>query len=222
MKNFILNLLFGCIIILLSAVSNAGAQINFGVKAGPDFSSITTKTTGTAGSRVTSNGLIGLEAGIYAEIQAASQLVIQPALMYEGKGGKYNLSGGYMQTQRLNYLTLPIDVLYKPEMPNGTGAWYLGAGPYLAYGISGKISDNQTGSGAVDPFKDYGNGAQLNRFDAGAHVQLGYEMSTGLNMGLDAMLGLVNISSHGNINNTAHNTSFALTIGYTFFSHAAR
>lgn len=200
----------------------ANAQAVFGVKAGPDFSSIATKTNGTGGSKVTSNGLIGVEAGVYAQIQAAQQIVIQPALMYDGRGGKYPLSGGYIQTQRLNYLTLPIDVLFKPEMPNGSGSWYLGAGPYLAYGIAGKISDNQSSSDNVDPFKNYGNGAQLNRFDAGAHVQLGYEMATGLNIGLDASLGLMNIAAHGNMNNTTHNTSFGITVGYTFLSGVGR
>lgn len=210
--------LFCLVTVVIMTPFGAKAQAVFGVKAGPDFSSITTKTNGTAGSKVTSNGLIGLEAGVYAEIPAAKQIVIQPALLYDGKGGKYNIGGGYVQTQRFNYLMIPVDVLFKPEMPNGSGAWYLGAGPYLAYAISGKISDTQSSSDNIDPFKNYGNGAQLNRFDAGAHVQLGYEMATGLNIGLDASLGLMNIAAHGNLNNATHNTSFALTIGYTFLS----
>lgn len=215
------NIFFGlsCLVtVIIVTPFVAKAQAVFGVKAGPDFSSIATKTNGTAGSKLTSNGLIGLEAGVYAEIPAAKQIVIQPALLYDGKGGKYNIGGGYVQTERFNYLMIPVDVLFKPEMPNGSGAWYLGAGPYLAYAISGKISDTQNSSDNIDPFKNYGNGAQLNRFDAGAQVQLGYEMATGLNIGLDASLGLMNIAAHGNLNHATRNTSFALTIGYTFLS----
>lgn len=217
MKKSVIITMFCCVVVLFSISYQAEAQTNFGIKAGPDFSSITTKTSGTSGFSGTSNGLVGLEAGVYAEIPAAKQIVIQPALLYDGKGGKYNI-GGYVQTERFNYLTIPIDILFKPEMPNGIGSWYLGAGPYLAYAISGKISDTQSSSDNIDPFKNYGNGAQLNRFDAGAHVQVGYELSSGLNIGLDASLGLMNIATHGNLNNATHNTSFALTVGYTFLS----
>lgn len=192
---------------------SAHAQVAVGIKAGPDFSSIANKTEG---SKSTSNGLIGFEGGVYVQIPAAPQWVVQPALLYDRKGGKYTFNTGYVQTWGLNYLTLPIDILYKPEMPNGNGSWYLGAGPYIAYGISGKISDNGPASTSVDPFKDYGGGSQLKRMDAGGHVQVGYETSGGFNIGLNASLGLMNIASHGNTNNTTHNTSFAVTVGYTF------
>lgn len=192
----------------------AFGQTTFGVKAGPDFSSLSMKTNG---AKISSKGLIGVQAGVYANISAASQLVVQPALMYSGKGGKYDLGAGDMQTQRLHYLVLPIDLLFTPEMPDGSGSWFVGAGPYLAYGISGKISDdNPSGSSSVDPFKDYGGGAALKRFDAGADVQVGYEMASGFNFGLSADLGLMNLASSGNQQGTAHNTSFAVLLGYTF------
>lgn len=41
-------------------------------------------------------------------------------------------------TTRLHYLVLPVDLVFKPEMPNGSGSWIVGVGPYLGYGISGK------------------------------------------------------------------------------------
>ncbi len=114
-----------------------------------------------------------------------------------------------------------VDLLFKPEMPNGSGAWIVGIGPYFGYGLSGKTSGtagNTTFSG--DPFKDNGSGASLKRFDAGANVQLGYEMSNGFNIGLNAEWGLVNIlnnagSGGSGSSNSARNTSFAVMVGYT-------
>lgn len=193
----------------------AFAQTTFGIKAGPDFSSLAKKIQG---SKITSKGLIGLEGGVYANIPAAPELIVQPALLYSGKGGQYNIDG-YNQTQRLNYLTVPIDLLYKPEMPNGSGSWFVGAGPYFAYGFSGKVSDNSPNSTTADPFKNYGGGASLKRFDAGADVQVGYEMASGFNIGLSADLGLLNIAATGNQQGTSHNTSFAILLGYTFKSY---
>lgn len=189
------------------------AQTTFGVKAGPDFSSLSTKTSGT---RVTSKGLIGLQAGVYASLPVAEALVLQPSLFYSGKGGKYNLGDGFMQTQRLDYLSLPLALLYKAEMPNGAGSWFLGAGPYAAYGLSGRIADDAPGTGKINPFKDYGSGAVLKRFDAGADVQAGYEMAGGFNIGLSADLGLMNIAANGSNQRSTRNTSFAIMVGYAW------
>src|SRR5699024_6279692 len=109
---------------------------SFGVKVGPNFSNMTTKVDGNS-----DNGdiLVGLQGGVYANIGIAPQFYIQPSLMYEGKGAKHKEDGGDM-TMRLNYLTLPIDFLFKPEMPNGSGSWIVGVGPYFGYGISGKTT----------------------------------------------------------------------------------
>lgn len=195
----------------------------FGIKAGPSFSSITSKSEG---DKNTSDMLVGIEGGVYANIPIAPQFYIQPSLMYEGKGGKETASGNGTDAEvktRLNYLTLPIDFLFKPEMPNGSGAWIVGVGPYLGYGISGKskLSGNagETGvSTSFDPFKEglIGDEAALKRFDAGANVQLGYEMANGFNIGLNANLGLINIAKEGDSDNSTRNTNFGVTLGYTF------
>lgn len=196
--------------VTLLSVNNANAQTTYGIKLGPDFSSLTDKVSGT---KETTKMLVGLTGGVYANVPIAPQFYVQPSLMYEGKGGKDKSTD--VKT-RLNYLTLPIDFLFKPEMPNGSGSWIVGLGPYFGYGLSGKTSGT-VGSTAFsgDPFKDNGGGASLKRFDAGANVQLGYEMANGFNIGLNAELGLVNIENKGDNQNSARNTSFGVMVGYT-------
>ncbi len=196
----------------------------FGIKVGPSFSSMTSKSEG---DKETSDMMVGLQGGVYANIPIAPQFYIQPSLMYEGKGGKDKASGNNSEIEtkmRLNYITLPIDFLFKPEMPNGSGAWIIGVGPYFGYGISGKTKftgnvGGAEGSTSFDPFKETalgGDEAALKRFDAGANVQLGYEMASGFNIGLNANLGLVNIANNGDSDNSSRNTNFGVTLGYTF------
>lgn len=194
--------------ITLFSAPNASAQsTTFGIKVGPDFSSLASKSNNT---KETSKMLVGLAGGVYANIPIAPQFYVQPTLMYEGKGGTDKQTD--VKT-RLNYLTLPIDLLFKPEMPNGSGSWIVGIGPYFGYGLSGKISGTAGGTTLnEDPFKSNGF---YKRFDAGANVQLGYEMAGGFNIGLNTDLGLVNILTNGNSSNSARNTSFGVSVGYT-------
>jgi len=206
------------IIFTMAALCVAGAtfaQATFGVKVGPSFSSVATKSDG---HKETSKMLVGVAGGVYANLPIAPEFYVQPSLMYEGKGGKEStdIGGTNIDTKvRLNYLTLPIDLLFKPEMPNGSGSWIIGVGPYLGYGISGKSSVSGV-SGSTDPFKGGSDDASLKRFDAGANVQLGYEMASGFNIGLNAELGLINALNHGDSDNSFRNTSFGVTLGYTF------
>lgn len=213
------------LVFTVAALAIAGAsfaQTTFGVKVGPNFSSMTGKVDG---DKETSKMMVGVAGGVYANLPIAPQFYVQPSLMYEGKGGKNTEDFGGTSVDvktRLNYLTLPIDLLFKPEMPNGSGAWIVGVGPYFGYGISGKtkVSSNSTDvtSGSYDPFKeDGGSGdAAIKRFDAGANVQLGYEMASGFNIALNANLGLINLANHGDSKNSVRNTSFGVNLGYTF------
>lgn len=214
------------LVFTMAALAIAGAsfaQTTFGVKVGPNFSSMTQKSDG---DKETSKMMVGVAGGVYANLPIAPEFYIQPSLMYEGKGGKNTTEGDVGSASiktRLNYLTLPIDLLFKPEMPNGSGAWIVGVGPYFGYGISGKTKfsgeiGGEEASQSYDPFKSdlAGGDADLKRFDAGANVQLGYEMAGGFNITLNANMGLINLINDGDSKNSARNTSFGVNLGYTF------
>lgn len=192
----------------------AFAQTSFGIKAGPNFSSYSVKTGGT---KETGKIIAGLSGGVYATVPIARKFNIQPSLMYAGKGGK----GKEFDTKvRLNYLTLPVIVLFKPGMSGGSGSWMVGAGPYIGYGLSGKITRGVNDSTSAfayssDPFKKQGAAdALLRRFDLGGDVELGYETAYGFNISLNGAFGVNNIMNHGNSDNFMHNTSFSIMIGY--------
>lgn len=194
----------------LCIAGSSWAQIAYGVRAGSNFSSLTTKIDN---SKSTSNMIVGLAAGVYVTLPLAPQLYVQPALNYEGKGGTDN-EAGYKVKTRLNYVTLPVNLLYKPGMAGGVGSWVIGLGPYFGYGLSGRISGGPSSAElSGDPFNV--GASSLKRFDFGGDVQLGYEATGGFNIGIAAELGLMNLANHGNNKNSVRNTSFDILLGYT-------
>ncbi|WP_126244713.1 porin family protein [Chitinophaga rhizosphaerae] len=198
------------VLLSVAAMLMAGAtfaQVKFGVVAGPQFSSQTYKMNG---NKETSDLLTGLRGGVTVDLPLADEFVIQPSLLYSGKGGKEK-NGNFEGKMRIHYLQLPVNFMFKPEV--GSGNLYLGAGPYFAMGLGGKLEGQAfglTGSRDIDWDND------IKRFDAGANLQFGYELPQGLNFGLYADLGLVNIQQNGNSDNSRRNTSFGVTVGYKF------
>ena len=195
----------------MPANSQPPATASFGIKVGPNFSSVTTKVSG---SKETSNLLTSVSGGVYVNVPLAPEFYLQPALLFEQKGGKKVFGSQSDELFRLNYLTLPINFTFAPAV--GTGQWLVGIGPYFGYGLSGTHSASFADSlftFSHDPFSG-DNG--LKRFDAGLNVLIGYQLASGINLGVQSELGLVNLLKNGDSNNSFRNTSFQVTIGYTF------
>jgi len=180
----------------------------FGLTLGPEFSAYTARTPG---NRITSNLRLSMEAGIYTDFPVGPDLYLQPTLCYAGKGGRDITSGDILS---LSYLELPMDFVIKPYLGGDNRLW-AGFGPYVAYGIGGS-----TGSSLkTDPFKSNAGGAgSFDRFDAGAHFQLGYQSPFNLLVGLNGELGFSNILHGGNGSNADRNVSFSLFAGFEFGS----
>ena len=201
--------------VLLSAAALLIASLSFGqakwgIVAGPQFSSMTVKNPGLTGtSKETSKILTGIRAGVTVDIPLADEFYIGTGLLYSGKGGKAKNSDA---KTTLSYLELPIHFMFKPEV--GSGRLVLSAGPYLAYGLGGKIKD--TGFGDFNVYDDESLLAKQKRFDAGVGINVGYEMPMGLYFGLNTDLGLVNTADNTNNDRKFKNTSFGVSVGYKF------
>ena len=184
-------------------------QVKFGVVAGPNFSSYTSKG---GGDKTTSSLAVNVRAGVTVDLPLADEFFIGTGLLYAGKGGK---DKDFDIKTNLSYLELPILFTYKPQV--GTGHLVLGVGPYLAYGIAGKHKTTLNNVEVdVKAFNDEAGDGKLNRFDAGGTLQVGYELPMGLYFGLNTDLGLVNIASVKENDNSFRNTSFGVSIGYKF------
>lgn len=141
MKKIYILLAFAFISGAVSAQTKSA--VKFGLRAGVNISKIS-----VSGSQVTQEdkdavkSINSFQIGGYASIPVSSSFSFQPGLTVSGKG--YNLVGDATVVdpnsgipvnvnldlkRNLLYLEIPLNFVYN------TNGFYLGAGPYLAYGI---------------------------------------------------------------------------------------
>jgi hypothetical protein len=203
-------LLLSAAAVLVASLSYG--QVQWGIVAGPQFSSMTTKNVFANSGKETSSIRTSLRAGITVDIPLGDEFYIGTGLLYSGKGGKAKHSD--VKTS-LSYLEVPINFMYKPEV--GNGRLVLAIGPYIAYGIGGKIKN--TNLGDVKVYDDDAFLFRQKRFDAGGNINIGYEMPMGLYFGLNGDLGFVNTADNTNNGRSFKNASFGVSVGYKFSGH---
>lgn len=211
-------------IVLLSAsfmFAQETSKISFAILGGANFQNL--NGSDITGGKLNNDMLLGFHAGVNAAIQIAPEFYFQPGLMFVTKGAK-NSVGSYTGTTTLNYIELPLNVVYKAAL--GNGFIMLGFGPYVAYGIGGKYKGELgpfTGEkdivfqGIADSNDSYYN---YKAFDAGANIFFGYEMAGGIFLQLDAQYGMLNINPEykglTSDKSVTNNTGFGLSLGYRF------
>jgi hypothetical protein len=181
-------------------------KTSFGILGGVNFQNLNGKLS--SGDKLENDMLLGFHAGVNIQIPLAPEFYFQPGLMFAVKGAKNTttiLGADFTDETKINYIELPLNLVYKGAL--GNGFFMLGFGPYLAYGISGKriiAGDSFTIESGVD----------YDAFDAGGNIFAGYEMASGIFLQLDTQFGMVNINPDDKP--TTKNTGFGLSLGYRF------
>lgn len=238
-------------IILLAAfaasTSICSAQVSFGLQVGPNFGMGKFKYNEASFSGTTTHSQknkvkVGFLAGVVVEIPIGSQLAFRPELNFIQEGTKHNFSltapfYSYAGEQNitLNYIQLPLNVIYK--LPVGSGTVFFGLGPSLQFGISGKNKftsptdptdnknysvkfDGKKSDGVTDPA--YYDKAHLKSFDAGANILAGYKLDMGVFVKLAYTYGFLELdpnnsnvdpSDRSSYKNSGFNISFGYMIG---------
>lgn len=171
----------------------ASAQITWNVKGGLGVASCYGDAEGLSSHFV---GKIG--AGI--EKPFAPNWSVMPSLEIAWKGAEYDGNDGYKETLDLFYIQVPIVAAYRMNL-NDSWNMTFKAGPYFAYGFSGKISNNQGDS--EDIFDT------VKRFDAGLDFGVDLECHR-LVFGAEYELGLTKLTSG------VKNAAAYVTVGYKF------
>ena len=200
---------------LLSAAP-AAAQ-HFQIKAGGGFA-----------RHYKDSRIVGaFKAGIGFEYEFNQRWTFNPALCLYGKGWKYpdqtvpfltpdgqpeydeqgNQRMGVMsRTTTANYIELPLVFNYYQRVGEGRYV-VLAAGPYLAYGISGKsVTKGDTSRPGSE--KMYYEGKTFKepaarRFDAGLQCMVGYQFASSLIVGIETDLGFLKTRRDGGRNVSA-------------------
>lgn len=178
-----------CLAIAVFGIANLNAQdIDFGVKAGLNFTSI-------SGDDVPDSGMnTDFHFGVMAELSITDKFSFQPELLYSGQGFSTD-----QNTILLNYINVPLIAKY--YLTKGLS---LEAGPQIGFLISAKNEN-------VD-IKD-----QIKSFDFGVNLGVSYKFDNGLNFGARYNFGLSDINDISGFTNKNQNAVFQLSIGYFLF-----
>jgi hypothetical protein len=213
---FIIMKIFKVVLIAIAVFigTSASAQnspITFGVKAGLNLSNYYGDDTSSLDPKV------GFNVGVTMDYAFSPALYLMTGLDLTTKGAKQSVGSGTI-TYNPMYLQVPVHIGYKLDVAPGTKIVFH-AGPYVAYGVGGKVSVKGSGVTAswnifekieIDELSFSG----FDRFDFGAGFGVGAEFGRiGVGIGYD--LGFANVFRDKN-DSKSHNMNAALTVGYRF------
>ena len=225
-------------IILLAAfavtTSIASAQVSFGIQLGANIAmgKLSYDDAISVPAALTNDPKVGIIGGFLAEIPLGSNLAFRPELNFIQKGSKSNAFTTSQLKRTLNYIELPLNVVYKLDA--GSGNFFFGLGPTLAFGISGKdkYSDtndpndptlNYTSTVKFDGKKDdntaaYSDKDHLKAFDFGANILAGYQLGMGVFFKLGYTYNFMELDpNHSDPNyskSSYKNRGFNVCVGY--------
>lgn len=149
------------------------AQVNknisrVGIKGGINFSSLYTEDSKD------SKMLAGFNLGLFSKVPITKNVAFQPELYFTTKGAEVSYNNAFVDgiaRFKLNYIELPVLLAI-----NVTDNFNIHAGPYAAYLLSGKVT-NESNVNLFD-FEDNINSDDFNRFDAGIAVGAGLDFGS--------------------------------------------
>jgi hypothetical protein len=196
MKLFMKKLIL--ILFVLCSAFTAGAQIQFGVKAGLNIANLTMSGIqygASTSSRADFNG------GVLASLPLFSSFYLQPELMYSGQGLSYSNSTAN-GTANYGYLNLPV--LFKYQHASGL---FAETGPQIGFLLSAK----DKGNGNTVDIK-----SQTQSIDFSWAFGIGYKLQS-IPMGIDLRysLGLTNVYKYSG-SGTGKNSVFQFGLFYLF------
>jgi hypothetical protein len=182
--------------VLLSVGAYAQGGLGYGVKAGVNLPSYSYGGSDLSDSKSTVN----FHVTGYLDAPVTSNFYIQPGVSLQGKGAKfadYKIGENtYEVKQNTMWLEVPVNFVLKFPTA-GEGKFFVGAGPYVSFGLSGKNKyEAKSGSGSTsisDDFK-FGKDETLKGTDFGVNFLAGYQLGSGISINAGYGLGLTNIA----------------------------
>ncbi|MDB5014267.1 MAG: hypothetical protein JWQ25_2469 [Daejeonella sp.] len=199
--------LFFALIVAGQLVSAQG--LKYGIKAGVNFANQEFKEEGVTltPSAITSFHIQGL-----VDYGISSSFSIQPGIGVSGKGFKIESDGVNWKTD-LMYVEIPVNAVAKFPF-SSVGKFFVGAGPYAAFGISGKSKIEMMGEEeSTDKVFDKEEG-MYKKSDFGVNILGGLELTKGFTINANYGLGLSNIALEDG--GTAKNKVFSVSVGFLF------
>ena len=199
-------LIFASLALGLMSISGMQAQekiASYGFKGGLNFSNLYTDKVDD------NNVLTGFNAGLYAKFPIAKGIAIQPEISYTTKGAELVYNNAFVKGTakfNVNYIEVPVLLVM-----NITDNFNVHVGPYAAYMVSGKTSND---SNLMSTQRDLDTD-DFNKFDAGLAGGLGIDLDA-VNFGVRYNYGLTKIDKQSNTNfisSDAKNSVLSVYVG---------
>ncbi|GAP71191.1 hypothetical protein SAMD00024442_1_4 [Candidatus Symbiothrix dinenymphae] len=164
----------------------------------------------------------GFQAGLIVDFPLSESFSLVPELLYAQRGADFSdiAVSGTSTIMTLNYLQLPVNVMYKKEMTPSSN-FLLFAGVYAGYGIDGKseVENYSDGEYSVDDGSSgdlkFGSGEdEINPLDFGINAGLGFLFGDIFFVKMQLSKGVTNISNSPNT--TITNFRYGIDIGFFF------
>ena len=165
-------------VITLAVVSQA--QFKIGVKGG--INEENQRVNVTSGTIYASDDFKSYHAGLIADISMGGNFYLQPQLLFSRKGATHlSLTETRPTEVRMSYVELPINVVYKFNLP--FAKLFAGAGGAISYGIGGKEQQGSVGS-KLYKTSNWKRGDLSLTFTAGLEFDNGFFVSANSQKGL--------------------------------------
>ena len=200
------NLIFASLALVLISITGIQAQektASYGFKGGLNFSNLYTDNVDD------NNVLTGFNAGLYAKFPISKGIAIQPEISYTTKGAELVYNNAFVKGVakfNVNYIEVPVLLVM-----NITDNLNLHVGPYAAYMVSGKTSND---SNLISTQRELDTN-DFNKFDAGLAGGLGIDLDV-VNFGVRYNYGLTKIAKQSNtsfISSDAKNSVLSVYVG---------
>lgn len=169
-------LLFTFAVVIFSAAGLFAQGVSGGLKVGANFANQKFEADGLD---ISPDMRTSLHLGLFATIMVSETFGVQPELMYNSVGSKFDL-GSEESVTKMDYLVVPIMLRYNP-----VPVFNIHAGPQFGFLLSAK----QEYDGDSQDIKD-----GLKGLDLGFGVGVGVDLPMGLGFSARYVLGLSNVS----------------------------
>lgn len=227
------------LLLLTLASLTTSAQIKFAPELGINMAMMNRHSTSSMGSKSEVSKLSpGVKIGAIADIGLAKYFFLQTGIFYTWNNVKfsevidfsmYGLENAERVSRyRTHNIQVPLFALYKSGF-EGAGRFFIGAGPYLGYALSGrenhkvpvdtydaaenKVSYYIKSSESAIEFGDDPATDRLRNLDYGAIATMGYQSNVGLYFRSTFHYGLANVQPGGSSDNSLNNWGMGLSIG---------
>lgn len=192
------------------STESSDQPVTFGIRAGVNFANATEEIDGYSYSPKSNTNF---HLGVAVDFPLLQSLYIQSGLYYTVKGWKLDDDGEDVKASPA-YLEIPVLASYRYDFSDAAQL-QINVGPYLAYGIGGKVKYEYRGhSNEYDFFGDEDDDSWgAKRFDAGLQIGAGIVFAEHIYVGCAYEIGLANIARD---DYSVKNKNFMLSLGYQF------